>query len=145
MNTKTLAVLLASVVVAGCSTLPAIIAKAPHRELVDLPGQTQLLAEWTTQADHEVGWADYTGSMEPLIKGWDTLLLERATPQTVYRPGMVVVFDRGDRPAVLHMVYGVKGDELIMIGANCPRTDGWFHRNKVAFVCRRVLALRSTP
>ena len=131
----------------GCATGP--IAGHPHlmREVLAPVDYTRTVVGWTLVIhpvqSHCVSKVANTHSMEPFIMGGDMALGEAPGPDTVYKPGMVVIYDRGDVHNVIHEVDAVSKDGkwLYIYGLNCPAADGWFSVSKVKFVIGRVVAL----
>src|SRR5947209_2860839 len=75
--------LTAALCAGGCmTTYDGLVRHAVHRELLPPAACGQVMQDWCAEADHSIGFAGLTGSMEPLIKGWDTLLLAQATAQS---------------------------------------------------------------
>jgi hypothetical protein len=99
------------------------------------------LASWRAQNLVIRGYRD-TGSMRPVLKGGrEVMAMERCTPDTPLEPGQMVEFNRGDLPAVLHYIADVSrdGKHLYISGVNNRRSDGWFHRDTVAYVVREII------
>jgi hypothetical protein len=85
-----------------------------------------------------------THSMEPVIYGGDVALGWVARPDERYQVGMLVIYDRGDAPNVLHEVEAVSGDgkSVFMAGIHNDRSDGWFPVSKVKYIIGRVVACK---
>ena len=100
------------------------------------------LVVWRQQAGHSIhGYRD-TGSMKPVLQGGRELMaMEDCRPGTLLARGQMVVFNRGDLPAVLHYIADVSRDGryLYLSGVSSRHSDGWFHRDTVAFVVREII------
>lgn len=97
---------------------------------------------WSKQAGHAIrGYRD-TGSMTPVLRGGrELLVMETCRADTPLALGQMVVFNRGDLPAVLHYIAAVSRDgrHLYLSGVGNRYSDGWFHRDTVAFVVREII------
>lgn len=97
---------------------------------------------WREQAGHSIrGYRD-TGSMRPVLRGGRELMaMEACYADTPLARGQMVVFNRGDLPAVLHYIAAISrdGQHLYLSGVSSRHSDGWFHRDTVAFVVREVI------
>lgn len=100
------------------------------------------MGHWQRQAECVVRSYRDTGSMRPVLVGSQLrLAMEHCRPHTALLPGMMVQFNRGDYPAVLHYVAAVSADgrSVYLSGLNSRRSDGWFARERVTFVVREVI------
>lgn len=100
------------------------------------------ITHWRLQAGIRVGGYRDSGSMRPLLHDTgEMLVMETCRPETPLEPGLLVVFNRGDCPAVLHYIAAMSGDgrSLYLSGVNCRYSDGWFPRSRVAFVVREII------
>lgn len=101
-------------------------------------------AVWRRQPGHSIqGYRD-TGSMRPVLHGGRELLaMEACHPDTPLARGQMVVYNRGDLPAVLHYIAALSRDgrHLYLSGVGSRYSDGWFHRDTVAFVLREIITL----
>jgi hypothetical protein len=99
------------------------------------------LASWRAQNLVIRGYRD-TGSMHPVLKGGrEVMAMERCNADTPLAPGQMVEFNRGDLPAVFHYIADVSrdGKHLYISGLNNRYSDGWFHRDSVAYVVREII------
>jgi hypothetical protein len=114
------------------------------------PSATQALlrlADWRAQKHVIRGYKD-TGSMHPVLQGGrEVMAMEPCRPDTPLEPGQMVEFNRGDRPAVLHYIADVSSDGqyLYLSGVGNRYSDGWFHRDTVAYVVREVIVTPDLP
>lgn len=99
---------------------------------------------WHTRPGHAIqGYRD-TGSMKPVLQGGRELMaMETCQPDTPLAPGQLVVFNRGDLPAVLHYIADVSrdGQHVYLSGVSSRHSDGWFPRDAVAFVVREIITV----
>jgi hypothetical protein len=89
------------------------------------------------------GYRD-SGSMHPVLQGGRELLaLERCRAGTPLAPGQVVLYDRGDVRAVVHYIAAISrnGKQVYLTGVNCRNSDGWFSRDRIAWVVREIITL----
>lgn len=124
----------------GCTVTPAVT-----REQLTPAEYGKALGDWVDKdTSHLFMIMTATGSMLPLIGETDTPLAFKPTGKTVYRPGMIVRFDRGDCPRVLHMIDAVSSDNQFvhLTGINNLYSDGWFNRSKIDAVVVRVISAR---
>jgi hypothetical protein len=95
--------------------------------------------EWVNQG-LPVGMASYSGSMEPYLKGGETLLCEPFDRQRL-ETGMLIMFARWDAPRVIHEVIEVntKNNWFKAKGLSCAYADGWLPPERCKMIVRRVL------
>lgn len=106
------------------------------------------VAHWHNQPGCVISTYHDTGSMHPVLQGGRELLaMELCQPQTLLAPGMMVQFNRGDLPAVLHYIAAISPDgrKLYLSGVNCRYSDGWFPRSRVKFVVREIITAPDSP
>lgn len=137
----------------GCATSPQARGwPAPQLAYTHAATHAQadhLVRQWRESSGlHFVNHAaSSTGSMRPWLHGGprEFLCEEIYTGRKFTRAdiGLVATFDRGDHPAVMHLIAAVSadGDWLYFSGLNNPRSDGWHHRSKVAYLLRAVITL----
>ena len=88
-----------------------------------------------------------TGSMHPvLVGGRELLVMEIFRPLMPLAVGQIVLYDRGDHPAVLHYIAAISrdGTHVYLSGVNNRCSDGWFSRNKIAWVVREIITVQET-
>ena len=89
------------------------------------------------------GYRD-SGSMHPVLQGGrEKLALERYRPLMPLTVGQIVLYDRGDVPAVVHYIAAISADgtQVYLSGINCKNSDGWFSRKKIAWLVREIITL----
>lgn len=104
------------------------------------------ITQWRLQAGFRVNGYRNTGSMRPFLRDrGEMLVMESCRPDMPLVTGLLVEFDRGDYPAVLHYIAAVSGDgrQLYLSGVNNRHSDGWFPRSAVKFIVREIITLPS--
>jgi hypothetical protein len=76
--------------------------------------------------------------MLPHADSRSVVLLVEYTGQPIRR-GMLVRFDRGDLPNVMHRVEDVTATHFFASGTNVPRSDGWFPLSAISHICAGIL------
>ncbi len=103
-------------------------------------------ANWRLQSHVIRGYRD-TGSMHPVLQGGrEVMAMEPCRPDTPLRRGQMVEFNRGDVPAVLHYIADISrnGQYLYLSGVSSRYSDGWFHRDTVAYVVKEIIVVPDT-
>jgi hypothetical protein len=107
------------------------------------PGEAgQRQAHWLEHGGFFISAYQDTGSMRPFLSGGhERLVMEPCRPETPLAPGLMVQFNRGDVPAVLHYIAAISrnGRSLYLSGINNRSSDGWFPRSRVAFIVREII------
>ena len=123
------------------ATLAALFALSwPTPELTVYRVETEPVAIYLASVEaNRNGWriskVTPTGSMKPLLNGGEYVVGEPYTGQGLH-VGMVVIFDRGDTPRVLHMIAVIRGDMVYMSGINNRYSDGWFPKSRILEIAR---------
>lgn len=113
----------------------------PFYRAVSANDASERAAHWRRAGLRVEGYRD-SGSMRPFLSGGRELLaMEACDRLTPLEPGLLVQFDRGDKPAVLHYIAVVSADgqHVYMSGVGNPRSDGWFDRSAVHYVVREII------
>lgn len=100
------------------------------------------LAHWQSLSDHSIRRYRDTGSMRPVLRGGrEMLVMQTCRANTPLTQGQIVQFNRGDHPAALHYIADISpdGQHVYMSGVNNRHSDGWFHRNTIAYVLREII------
>ena len=81
----------------------------------------------------------FTGSMKPYLLGGEILFIERYDGQSL-EVGMLILFARWDKPAVLHEIMALSPHGYFKAkGLNCMSADGWYPVKRVKWIARRVI------